>query len=70
MDLKVRRGFFRHMLPVPVSFMKKGVEKGREKIAGELAFMTREHRRINHFIVREMPLYGGGPWVRITLQEK
>ena len=58
MDGKVRRGFFRHMLPLPAWLMEKGVEKGRKKIALALAFMTEEYRETHHFIVRELPSFG------------
>jgi hypothetical protein len=46
------------MLPLPISLLEKGVEKGQKKIREELAFMTEDHRRIHHFIVREMPTHG------------
>jgi len=58
MEGKIRRGFWRHMLPLPVSLLEKRAEKGGQKIREELAFMTENHRRVHHFIVREMPSYG------------
>ena len=58
MDGKVRRGFWKYMLPVPGSLLKVGAEKGRKKIRDELAFMTEEHRKVHHFVVREMPNFG------------
>ena len=58
MDGKVRRGFWKYMLPVPGSLLKIGAEKGRKKIKEELAFMTEEHRKVHHFVVREMPYHG------------
>jgi len=58
MDGKVRIGFWRHMLPVPASLLEKRAEKGGRKIREELAFMTGDHRRVHHFIVREMPSFG------------
>jgi len=58
MDGKVRRGFWKHMLPVPVSLMEKRVERGGHKIREELSFMTEDHRMVHHFIVREMPAHG------------
>ena len=38
--------------------LEKRAEKSRKKIREELAFMTRDHRRVHHFIVREMPSHG------------
>ena len=55
---KVRRGFWKYMLPIPGSLLKIGAEKGRKKIKEELAFMTEEHRKVHHFVVREMPSHG------------
>ena len=55
---KVHRGFWRHMLPLPAALLEKGAEKSRQKIKEELSFMTEEHRRIHHFIVRELPSHG------------
>lgn len=57
MNGKVRRGFWRHMLPVPASLLEKRAEKGGRKIREELSFLTGDHRRVHHFIVREMPSY-------------
>ena len=58
MNGKVRRGFWKHMLPLPGSLLKLGAEKGRKKIKEELVFMTEEHRKVHHFVVREMPYFG------------
>jgi len=58
MDGKVRRGFWRHLLPVPGLLLEKGVERAGRKIREELAFLTEDHRKVHHFIVREMPSHG------------
>lgn len=58
MDGKVRRGFWKHMLPLPGALLEKRAEKGRRKIKEELSFLTEDHRKVHHFIVREMPSYG------------
>jgi hypothetical protein len=58
MEGKVRRGFLKHMLPLPGLLLKLGAEKGRKKIKEELVFMTEEHRKVHHFVVREMPSHG------------
>ena len=55
---KVRRGLWRHMLPLPGALLGIGVEKGRKKIIEELVFMTKEHRAVHHFIVRQLPSHG------------
>ena len=58
MDGKVRRGFWRHMLPIPVSLMEKRAAKTGIRIRKELSFMTWDHRKVHHFIVRELPFHG------------
>jgi len=58
MDGKVRRGFWRHLLPVPGLLLEKGVERAGRKIGEELAFLTEDHRKVHHFIVRQMPSHG------------
>ena len=54
MDGKVRRGFWRHMLPLPATLLEKRVKKGGQKIREELAFMTEDHRKVHHFIVTQI----------------
>jgi len=57
MDSKVHRGFWRYMLPVPVTLLEKRIEKGKQRIETELAFMTDEHRLVHHFIVHQLPFH-------------
>ncbi len=58
MDGKVRRGFLRHLLPLPGSLLGKRAEKGGRRIREEFAFMTEDHRRVHHFVVKQMPSFG------------
>lgn len=58
MDGKVRRGFWKYMLPIPASLLEKRAETGGLRIREEVAFMTEMHRMVHHFVVREMPSHG------------
>jgi hypothetical protein len=51
-------GIWRFMLPVPPFLWEKQVAKSRKKIEAEQAFMSADHRRVHHFVVRELPRLG------------
>ncbi|UCF30469.1 MAG: hypothetical protein JSV26_10510 [bacterium] len=55
MKEKIRRGFWKHLLPLPGSLLEKGADRARKAIKTELAFMTEEHRRVHHFVVGQLP---------------
>jgi hypothetical protein len=46
------------MLPLPASLLEKRAVRGKQKIMEELAFLTEDHRKVHHFIVRDLPLHG------------
>lgn len=51
-------GFWRYMLSVPAFLWEKQIHKARLRITNNLAFMTEAHRRVHHFVVRELPRRG------------
>ena len=55
MKNKFMIGIWRYMLSVPPFLLEKQRAKGKEKIAANLGFMTREHRLVHHFAVRQLP---------------
>jgi len=55
MKNKIMLGMWRYMLNVPPFLLEKQRAKGKARIAANLAFMTAEHRRVHHFVVRELP---------------
>jgi hypothetical protein len=51
-------GFWRYMLSVPAFLWEKQIHKARLRITNNLSFMTEAHRRVHHFVVRELPRRG------------
>lgn len=51
-------GLWRYMLKVPPYLWEKQIQKTRAKAAASLGFMSAEHRRVHHFVVRELPRLG------------
>ena len=51
-------GFWRYMLTVPPFLWEKQIHKARRRITDNLGFMTADHRRVHHFVVRELPRKG------------
>ena len=58
MQKKLLIGFWRFILKVPPSHLEKRMEASRRRIQRELAFMTAEHRKVHHQIVRGLPGHG------------
>ncbi len=58
MSNKLMTGFWRYIINVPPFLWEKQIHKARKRIETELEFMSDEHRRIHHFVVRELPVYG------------
>jgi hypothetical protein len=52
---KLMLGMWRYMLSVPPFLLEKKRAKGKKKIEANLGFMTREHRLVHHFAVRQLP---------------
>ena len=50
------RGFWRYMIKVPPSLWKKEVSKHIRRVKGELDFMSNDHRRVHHWVVKELPI--------------
>ncbi|MDJ0831495.1 MAG: hypothetical protein QNI92_16700 [Desulfobacterales bacterium] len=51
-------GYWRFMLSIPPFLWKKQIAKVKRKIETELQFMSADHRRVHHFVVRELPCVG------------
>jgi hypothetical protein len=58
MGNKLLNGVWRIMLGVPPVLWEKQIEKKLEKVKKSTAFMSLEHRRVHHFVVRELPRLG------------
>ena len=55
---KVLLGFKRHMLPIPWSLFRRAVPSEARKTNRALGGLDEEHRRVHHFVVRELPRLG------------
>jgi len=52
-------GFWRAMIPLPNPVWQGQILREAQKIEASLGFMSEEHRRVHHFVVRELPHAGG-----------
>ncbi len=48
-------GWWRYMLRVPSFLSEQQMQKERKRMEANLAFMTGDHRRVHHYVVRELP---------------
>ena len=55
---RVMLGLWRFMLKAPASMMEKSVAREKKKFEAAKGFMTEEHRRVHHCVVRELPVLG------------
>lgn len=57
---RIMLGLWKYMLSVPpyVIDMKKQLEKNKLRYEAAMGFMTPDHRRVHHFVVRELPKTG------------
>lgn len=55
MSNRLMGGIWRYMLSIPPFLWKKKISGGR---GDELDFMTKDHRLVHHYIVREIPRIG------------
>ena len=55
---KLMSGLWRFMLGVPPYLWEKQIQRERVKTRESLAFMSDDHRRVHHFVVRELPGHG------------
>ena len=51
-------GLWRYMIKAPPLLWQKQITNATKKFKKELAFMTDEHRRVHHFVVRQLPSLG------------
>lgn len=56
---KLMTGVWRYILAVPPFLWERQIEKARQRVDRSTRFMSRAHRSIHHFVVREMPRAGG-----------
>ncbi len=55
MKNKVMMGSCGNMMDVPLSLWEEQIAQGKKKYAEHIAFMSREHRLVHHFVVRKLP---------------
>jgi hypothetical protein len=55
---RVMLGLWRFMLKAPAFMMEKSVAQEKKKFEAAKGFMTEEHRRVHHCVVRELPVLG------------
>ena len=58
MSNKLMAGVWRYVLGVPPFLWEKQIERAVRKVEGSTRFMSREHRLVHHYVVRELPRYG------------
>jgi len=59
MGNKLLAGVWRYLLGIPPVLWEKQIKKAKEKVRKSNRFMTADHRRVHHFVVRELPSAGG-----------
>ena len=59
MSNKLLAGVWRTMVGVPPFLWEKQIEKARHKVKKSTRFMSPEHRLVHHYVVRELPRFGG-----------
>ena len=58
MDNTLLTGIGRMMMKIPPFIWEKQIEKKKAKILKATAFMSVEHRKVHHYVVRELPRLG------------
>jgi hypothetical protein len=58
MKNKLMMGLWRYILNVPSFLWEKQIAMATKKFEKEHSFMTESHRRVHHFVVRELPPVG------------
>lgn len=58
MENKLLTGVWRYLVGVPPRLWEKQIEKGRHKVQQSTRFMSPDHRRVHHYVVRELPRCG------------
>lgn len=59
MPNKLMAGVWRLMIEVPPYLWEKQITKATQKVVRSTRFMSQDHRRVHHFVVRELPRVGG-----------
>ncbi len=54
---RIMLGLWKYMLSIPpfLMDMKKQLARGKMRYEAAMGFMTGDHRRVHHFVVRELP---------------
>ena len=58
MSNKLLTGIWRMMVGVPPFLWEKQIQKAMYKVKKSTRFMSPDHRRIHHYVVRELPRVG------------
>ena len=58
MENRLLTGVWRYLVGVPPRLWEKQIEKGRHKVKKSTGFMSPDHRRVHHYVVRELPRFG------------
>jgi len=58
MGNKLLMGIWRTMVRVPPVLWEKQIQKARGRVRKSTRFMSRDHRRVHHYVVRELPRFG------------
>lgn len=58
MGNKLLTGIWRTMVRVPPILWEKQIEKARNRVKKATRFMSLDHRRVHHYVVRELPRIG------------
>jgi hypothetical protein len=58
MGNKLLAGVWRYLIGVPPFLWEKQIQKARGKVKASTRFMTPDHRRVHHFVVRELARTG------------
>lgn len=59
MPNKLMAGVWRLMIGVPPFLWEKQIIRATQKVVRSTRFMSQDHRRVHHFVVRELPRVGG-----------
>ncbi len=51
-------GLGRYIINVPPFLWEKQIYKAKEKFENEFGYLSKEHRLVHHFVVKELPFHG------------
>ena len=58
MQNKLMTGLGRYTINVPPFIWEKQIYKAKEKFEKEFGYLSKEHRLVHHFVVKELPFHG------------